>query len=151
MRQQVMPNGFLEIPSKQELSEAVGHHFSDFIRDFYRGVDYIEIQGNASGSSTFTTVSIGDSGYAWSVRLISVQCSAAAQISVYPGENTNVAPIATEATTLNGSNNEAVFWFSNESAVYKDQRVFTILASAGNILTYRIKAKQVPVEMQGKL
>lgn len=149
MKQDVR-NG-LDVLTKAELSEAMGHHFDKGIRDIYRGVDYLSFTGNANGANTFTIPDSPESGYSWSLKLVSAQLSASGQMSVYLGENNNYAPVGSIFAANNGSLYEAIATWSSEQIVIKDGRVITLYCASANILTWRINVKQVPTEMQGKL
>lgn len=149
MKQSLGPIGEVDLLTAKEMREAMGHQFSMFTRDFYRGVDYLGFAGVANAS----TVTIGgpDSGYIWSVKLVSAQLSVAGTLSLYPGDATNVAPFATIPGVTNGTNIEAVGTFTSNAVLLKDQRNMTLFFSAGTILNWRIQVKQVPAEMQAKL
>jgi hypothetical protein len=151
MKQNLQPGGQLDMLTKDELSDAMGHKFDVFLRDLYRGIDFMELTGNNPTALNPVSVALMESGYTWSLRMVSVQTTAACQVSVYPSENINVAPIATFATVANGTNFDGVYLWSSEAAVYKDQRSMTLLCSTGNVINFRFKGKQVPTEMQGKL
>jgi hypothetical protein len=152
-RQQIIPGEYLDIPSQKEMSDAVGHNFDNFIRDLYRGVDYVQFWEYAPAGTTtsLTLPDIMPQGYAWSFKLISVQLSAAGTFAVYPAENANVPSMGVSNPSVSvGGNNEAIIYWSSNQAVLKDQRRITIVSTAGNILAWRVLALQVPTEMQGK-
>lgn len=77
-RQQITANGFLDLLTKQELQEAMGHSMDAAVRDFYRGVDYLMFAGTggATPSNTFTIPNSPDSGYTWSLKLVAAQLNA---------------------------------------------------------------------------
>src|SRR5260370_34231387 len=83
----------IDILTRLELESTLNTRFDSFIRDWYRGEQYIEQNGSCNGVTQFT-IPGPDSGYAWSVKLVSVVVSAAATINFYAGDNTNNAPIA---------------------------------------------------------
>jgi hypothetical protein len=149
--QYLKAGGALDVLTKSELDQSMGHHFDAAIRDLLRGVDYLQFSGQGNGASTFTIPYSPGSGYSWSVKLISAQISTAGQLSVYLSENIATAPLATVLAATNGSNIEAVARWSSEQFVIKDGREITLYCSAGNILSYHLSVKQVPTEMQGKL
>jgi len=150
MRQEIR-SGYLDVLTKSELQETMGHSVDGIVRDYLRGVDYLQFSGVANGGNTFTIPNSSESGYTWSVKLISAQLSAAGELSIYPASSTNVAPIATVPTYTNGTNYEAVAKWSSNQAVFKDGRQFTLYSSAADILNYLLIVEQVPTEMQGKL
>ena len=148
MKQSLGPIGDVDMLTSQELHDSLGHHFSAFVREAARGVDYLGFF--ASPNAGTVQVPGPDSGYVWSLKLVSAQLSAAGALSVYPGENNAVAPYGASLSTVNGANNEVVMTFTSNVVVIKDQRSL-FLASGVNILSYRILVKQVPAEMQAKL
>lgn len=151
MRQAIRAGGELDLLTKTELQESMGHQFDAAIRDFLRGVDYLQFSGVANGGNTFTIPNNAESGYTWSLKLISAQLSAAGQLSIYPASNTNVAPIASVVAQTNGANYEAIAKWSSNQAVFKDGRQFTLYCESATIQNYLIIVEQVPTEMQGKL
>lgn len=151
MKQRVEPGGMLDMLTKSELQEAMGHHFDHAVRDLYRGVDYLMFQGQANNSTLFTIPNVPEAGYSWSVKLIGITSGglSAGQFAVYLGENANTAPVG--IGTGNGSvPNTAIATWSSEQLVIKDGRSLTIAAGAA-ITNYVLTVKQVPTEMQGKL
>jgi hypothetical protein len=150
VRQEIR-SGYLDVLTKSELQETMGHNFDAAIRDLLRGVDYLQFSGVANDGNTFTIPNSSESGYTWSVKLISAQLSGAGTLSVYPASNITVAPIATVASVTNGGNIEAVAKWSSNQAVFKDGRQFTLYCEAATILNYLLIVEQVPTEMQGKL
>lgn len=149
--QYVRAGGVLDIPSKEELSEAMGHSFSANMRSWLEGIDYVQYAGVANGANTFTIPESPESGYTWSVKLISAQLSGEGQLSMYLSENNAVAPIGTIYAAPNGSLYECVATWSANQVVMKDNRTITLYCAAANILNYRIHVKAVPTQMQGKL
>jgi hypothetical protein len=151
MKQNLRAGGAIDLLTKEELSDAMGHQFDAAIRDFYRGVDYLSFTGNGNNTSTFTLPDSPSAGYVWSVKLVSAQLSAAGQLSVYLSENNQTAPVHSVPSTANGTLFEAVARWSSEQLVIKDGRVITIYSAAGNILNWSLRVRQVPAEYQGKL
>jgi hypothetical protein len=149
MKQDLGPLGMIDMLTDKELRESLGHHFSAEIREWYRGVDYLGFAG--VGNSNTVTVAGPDSGYCWSLKLVSAQLAVAGELSVYPGDSVAVAPFGNTASAVNGTANEAVLTFTSNVVVLKDQRNLTLSCAAGNILGWRLLVKQVPNEMQGKL
>lgn len=148
-KQDLGPLGVFDTLTNDELHSTLGHHFSHTIREWYRGIDYLGVAGQGNGTGTLT-VATTDQGYAWNLKLVSVQLAAAGTLSIYPGENNLTAPIGVVPAIANGPNFEAVETFSGDQIVFKDSRSITLF-SAVTILNYRILYKQVPTEMQGKL
>lgn len=140
----------LDLLTPGEHRENMEHAFSTHLRELYRGIDYPSFAGIGNGTGTLQ-ISGPESGYAWELRLLSVQLSAVSPISLYPGESITVAPIGTATSQVNGTNNEAVIPWASKAVIIKDPRVLTIYAGAATILNYRITAKVVPAEMIGKL
>lgn len=149
MKQALGPLGEVDFLTDRELRESLGHHFSQQIREWYRGIDYLGFAGQGNGTGQIT-IPGADSGYTWDIKLVSAQLSAAGNLSIYPGDGINVAPIGTIAAIAVGANFDAVYRWSSEQAVFKDGRNFTLLSGV-TILNWRILVKQVPTEMQGKL
>jgi hypothetical protein len=149
--QYIRAGGALDILTKPELDDSMGHHFDAAIRDLLRGVDYLQFAGSAGNVNTFSIPWTPESGYTWAVKLVSAQLSGAGVLSVYSGSNTNVAPIGSETAITNGPNVEAVITWSSNVAVLKDSRQITLFCSGATISNYLIMVKQVPTEMQGKL
>lgn len=141
--------GSFDVLTNHELRETLGHSISHNIREWYRGIDYLGVAGQGNGTGTLT-VATTDQGYAWNLKLVSVQLAAAGTLSIYPGENNQTAPIGVVPAVANGPNFEAVETFSGDQIVFKDSRSITLFSSVV-ILNYRILYKQVPTEMQGKL
>lgn len=149
-KQDLGPLGVVDLLTGSELKEAMGHNVSHQIREWYRGVDYMGAAGPGNGTGLITINPI-DQGYTWSVRLVSVQLSAAGTLSVYPGDTNTVAPVGSQVAIANGGLFEVVYQWSSSTLVLKDGRNVTLYCGAANILNWRIMAKQVPTEMQGKL
>ena len=149
MKQDLGPLGNVDMLTASELREELGHRFSTFIREWYRGEDYLSFFGTPN--TTTVTIPGPDSGYVWSLKLAAAQLSAAGALSVYPGEVTTVAPLGIASSVVNGGNNEAFITWTSNVVVLKDQRSLTLFAGSQTILSYRVNVKQVPAEMQGKL
>lgn len=149
MQQKLAAGGYLDLLTKDELSQAMGHNFDDAIRDLLRGIDYLSFVGVATpNTGLFTIPYVPDQGYTWSVKLVAFTLSANAQPSVYLGSDTTQAPIA-----FPGFNTVAVATFSANQVVIKDGTPITVFGAGGatSVLNYRLHVKQVPTEMQGKL
>jgi hypothetical protein len=150
MKQDLGPLGSADFLTQQELHDSLGHHFSAQVREWYRGVDYLGFYG--AGPATLVTVPGPDSGYVWSIKLASAQLSAAGALSVYPGDATNVAPFGTATAIAQGTQFEAMFTWTSNVVVLKDQRNLTLWAGGTTTInSWRVLVKQVPAEMQAKL
>lgn len=149
MKQDLGPLGSVDLLTHSELKETMGHSLSAQVREWYRGIDYLGFAGQGNGTGQISVPGPAQ-GYAWDVRLVAVQLSAAGTLSIYPGDTNGVAPVGVAASVANGTANEVVYQWSSESNVMKDGRNIT-LVSASVILTWRVLVKQVPTEMQGKL
>lgn len=144
------PIGTVDILNHSELKDALGHNISHQIREWYRGVDYTGAAGPGNGTGTIQ-VPCAEQGYTWDIKLVSAQLQAAGSLSIYPGESGGfVAPVGVVASIANGTLNECVMRWSSNQLVIKDGRTITLLSST-IILNWRVLAKQVPTEMQGKL
>lgn len=148
-KQDLGPLGSVDLLTNSELRETMGHHFSSLVRDWYRGIDYMGVAGQGNGTGQIT-LPLAEQGYTWNLKVVSAQLSAAGNLSVYPADGINVAPIGVVAAIANGANFDAVLTWSGDQAVLKDGRNLTLFSSV-TILNYRVMAKQVPTEMQGKL
>lgn len=140
----------IDVLTRLDLESVMNSKMDSFIRDWFRGETFVEVNGNAPSPFTGTSFPIAgpDSGYSWSLKTLSVVISAAATVTVYFGDNVNTAPIATQTLTAAGA---AVFTWTSNVAVIKDQRFLTVNLSAGTPSAYKLTAKQVPTEMEGKL
>lgn len=148
--QRLNAGGILDLLTKDELSECMGHNFDAAIRDLYRGVDYLTFTGNNPSAATgpFTIPYTPNSGYCWSVKVLGFTLSATGNFGVWVGSNTAQAPIA--VGTVGFQNAGVIDWSANQ-LVMKDQQSLTILGTSANVQNFILTVKQVPVEMQGKL
>lgn len=141
----------VDLLTRLEMEEITHKGMSDFVQQLYRGVDWIEWNGDAGGATTFTIPFGPDSGYAWSLKLISVVLAGTGNVSVFLGENTNFAPIAGGAATeMANSTYVYLETYGSNCAVFKDSKLITLTADA-DMSSIKILAKQVPAEMIGKL
>jgi hypothetical protein len=153
MRQKLEPGGFLDFLTNEELKSTMGHSLDATIAKWYRGVDYLSFINlvPAPAIGPFTIPQTAESGYCWSVKLVSFQLSAGATgVSLYVGSSNSPPPVAVGTV---GTNNEVVFTFSANQLVMKDSQNLTVQAYGGGVqvLGWHLRVKQVPVEMQGKL
>lgn len=99
MKQDLGPLGTIDVLTDPELREALGHHFTQQVREWYRGIDYLGFAGGGNGTSTITLPISPEQGYTWDVKLVSAQLAAPGELSVYPGDNPTVAPIGVTSTS----------------------------------------------------
>ena len=137
----------LDVLTRVELEESLHKGFEAAERARVRGIDYMEVNGNGNGATT-VTIPGPDSGYSWSVKIISVVISAGATVSAYLGENTLSAPIGQAVLTAAGA---AIFTYTSNIVIVRDTRSVTLSTSAGGINAWKLLVKQVPGEMIGKL
>lgn len=137
----------LDVLTRIELEESLTQGFEQAERARIRGIDYMEVNGNGNAAAN-VTVPGADSGYAWSLKIVSFVCSAACTANVYMGENANSAPIGTIVLTGAGP---AIFTYTSNIAIVRDARAVFLTVSAGGINAWKVIAKQVPNEMIGKL
>jgi hypothetical protein len=152
----------IDLLTRLELEQTLDTRFDAFTRDFYRGKSFIEINGNGNGVLTQITIPGPDSGYSWSLRMLSVNIAGTAQAFVVACAGDTITTSAAFASGLTGgfafpslNYNGVIFPFSSNQVIIKDQRSVTIaaaLAGSGAIITnYKLIAQQVPTEMEGKL
>jgi hypothetical protein len=137
----------IDVLTRAELDATLTHRFDSFIRDWYRGEDYVEYNGNGNGA-TILSLPGPDSGYAWALKTVALVVNSGCTVDVYLGDNTATAPIGEQITT---GPMAAIFTWSSNQVVFKDQRNLTVVVSTGGINAWKIVAKQVPGEMIGKL
>lgn len=150
----------IDLLTRLELEQTLDSRFDAFTRDFYRGKFFTEENGNAQGTAT-VTIPGPDSGYAWSIKTISINVLGTAQalVVVWLGDNTLTAPIGVQTTAgfafSTANTNNAIFTFTSNVIIVKDQRPITVAAflagSAAQIGQWKVIAQQVPTEMEGKL
>jgi hypothetical protein len=74
-KQDMGPLGIVDLLTNKELSETMGHHFDHAVRDWYRGLDFLQFYGNGNGTNIITLPG-ADSGYTWSYKLVAAQLAA---------------------------------------------------------------------------
>jgi hypothetical protein len=146
MRQYLKAGAAIDMLTKSELDESMGHNFDAAIRSLLHGIDFLWFTGSSQGATT-VLIPGPESGYVWSIKFAAAQLAAAGQFCVYLGENTASAPIGSIATD---PLNQAIATWTSNVVVLKDSRDITFFSSAG-ILDWKLMVKQVPAEMQGKL
>src|SRR5215471_1904723 len=97
----------VDMVSGDELGQHLHDSFTQHLIELYRGISYPAFTGLGAGTGN-VSIPGPASGYAWSIRTISLQASAATPVSVYAGENTNNSPVGVGATQANGTANECV-------------------------------------------
>lgn len=137
----------IDVLTRVDLESMRYQWLEEATRTRLRGIDYIEQNGNGQAAA-LVTIPGPDMGYAWSVKIVSAVLTAAATLSVYLGDNINVAPIAQQTLTGAGA---VITTYTSNIVVIRDARVITLSASAGGINAWKVMAKQVPNEMVGKL
>lgn len=96
MQQKLAAGGYLDLLTKSEVTESMGHSLDDAVVKWYRGIDYLGFMGGTGNPAPniFTIPDAPESGYAWSVKLIAVQLS-----------GTPAAPtVSTPAVPASGAN-----------------------------------------------
>lgn len=149
--QQLNAGGYLDLLTKQELKETMGHELDAAIARWYRGVDYLIYTGAGNGTSLLTIPYVPEQGYSWSLKLISAYAGglSALSITAYLSDTANSNLIGT-VTGPSAAPGTAVLTWSSDQIVIKDGRSITLTASA-TIANWLMAVKQVPTEMQGKL
>jgi hypothetical protein len=150
LNQKLAAGGYLDLLTKDELSEAMGHNLDAAIVKWYRGIDYLTFVGVGNGQPTFAIPYSPEAGYCWSLKLVAAQVGNSVSImSIYI--NSIASPAIATASVI-GPNDDAIATWSANQVVLKDgQQIFLWTGSLGTINTFRLHVKQVPVEMQGKL
>jgi len=141
----------VDILTRLEMEEIQHKGLENFFHQEYLGVSYKEYNDNGAGATQFSLAVAPDSGYAWSLKMVSVVLSAAGNVAVFLGDNINTAPIGGGASVTMGGLNVFNTTFTSNVVVMSDQRAITLLAATGTIGAVKVIAKQVPAEMVGKL
>lgn len=137
----------VDLLTPSEHKDNLNKLFERYLIERYRGESYLQFTGVSSGS--VVQIPGPNSGYVWSVKLLSIVCDqTSVGLNVYLGENTNTAPIYTGG---NGLSNAVVTLFTSNTFIHQDERPITVTSSTGNITAWRLHVKQVPGEMIGKL
>lgn len=140
----------IDVLTRLEMEQIQRKSLDDFFHQEYLGVSYKEYNDNGGGLAQYG-ISGPDSGYAWSLKLVSVVLSAAGNLAVFLGDNTQTAPVAGGPSVVMGGLNVANITFTSNSVIVQDNRSLTLLAVTGTIGAIKIIAKQVPAEMVAKL
>lgn len=140
----------VDILTRLEMEQIQRKSMDEFFHQQALGVSYIERNGAESAAAS-VTIPGPDSGYAWSLKLVSVRLDAAGDAGIYLGDTTRTAAVGGGPTVLTDNKNLVVATFTSNVVVVKDGRNITIGAHTGNILQWKVIAKQVPAEMVAKL
>lgn len=139
----------IDILTRLEMEQVQRKGMEAFFHQEALGVSYKEINGNAQGQAS-VTIDGPDSGYAWSLKLVSAVLSSSTDVlGIYLGDSTNTAPIGSVPANTLGSTFPAITTFTSNVVIVQDQRSITLLSAAIN--AYKIIVKQVPGEMVVKL
>ena len=142
----------IDVLTRLELEQVQHKHLEEFFHQEYLGVSYQEYNNNALQQGVTQFLVPGpDSGYTWSLKLVSVTLSAAGTLAIFLGDNVNSAPIGGGASVIMGGLNVVNDTFTSNTVIVQDQRAITLLAAGGNIGAIKVIAKQVPSEMVAKL
>lgn len=117
------------------------------------GVSYMEKNGNGDNATT-VTIPGPDSGYSWSLKLVSAVMPAGTggtdEIGIYLGESASSAPVGGGSAVSRGQLATVITTFTSNVVVVQDGRSVTLLGTSG-IGAWKLIAKQVPSEMVAKL
>lgn len=140
----------VDILTRLEMEQIQRKSMDDFFHQQALGVSYKEYNDNADGVAQYS-VNGPDSGYAWSLKIVSAVLSAAGDLAIFLGDNTLTAPVGGGSSVLMGNLNVVTVTFTSNVVIVQDQRPITLLAHTGTIGAVKIIAKQVPAEMVAKL
>ena len=150
--QRLTAGGYLDILTKDELKESLGHDINQEIRELYKGVDYLSFTGSAGGAvGSFTIPYAPEAGYCWSLKLVSVQLAGISSVAYYIGTNPIGGAAIGVTTSSGGPNNDYPITFTSNVVVLKDGQQITVATNTTAINYYHMRVKQVPTVMQGKL
>lgn len=140
----------IDILTRLEMEQVQRKGMEAFFHQEALGVSYKEYNDNADGVAKFS-IDGPDSGYAWSLKLVSFVTAAADDVAIFLGDNTNTAPIGGTTTAKIGGIFAGVVTFTSNVVIVQDNRVITLLADTSTISAVKVIAKQVPGEMVVKL
>jgi hypothetical protein len=118
-----------------------------------RGVKYIRREGYP-GVNQISIPDFPEPGYAWNLKLISVQLSATSAFDVYIGDQTTVTGLVNRRQIFNALTNtqQVMTWTSDQVIIFNGDRInLDAVAAAVTITEYFLCAIQVPEEMLGKV
>lgn len=141
----------IDILTRMDLEQAQRKNLDAYWYELYRGVSYQEYNTVVQPAGLTAQLPGPDSGYTWSLKMLSAVLSAAGNLAVFLGDNTNTAPVGGGASVTMGGLNVVNVQFGSNCTIVQDQRVITLLAVTGNIQQVKLIYKQVPSEMVGKL
>jgi hypothetical protein len=98
-KQDMGPLGSVDLLTNKELHDTMGHHLDHYLREKYKGVDYMGLAGPGNGTNTITLPG-PDQGYAWSYKEISVQLapvSTSALATVYSAVGSRPNPVGSQS------------------------------------------------------
>ena len=150
--------------AREDLKESLGHHFSQMMREWYRGIKLIKlpiISATAGGttlalpnSEGAMPLSVGPAqGYLWKVTRVVVSSSGtdAGAVSLYAGSD----PLNPTSATLIDATlavNKAYYPGGDGLFLFPGEQLFAGITSvSGNIYRLTGLAVEVPSEMSGKI
>jgi hypothetical protein len=146
----------LDLLTSDEVRGHLDNLHNLYMRDAYRGISYLSFTEITNALEPGQIVFPGpESGYAWSIKQVSVQIddTAPPPVSVYLGENLKTPPIATGTAMPGvGAPFEFTYHWTSNIVVLLDNRVIMIATPAGSVITSaRLYVKQCVAEMVAKL
>lgn len=171
MRQQFVPNGMIDILTKDELKEALGHNLDTLQRDAYRGMKLMRmpiIRTTVSATTGTVAASAGqtppgpDQGYIWRIQRVTIASNSltdTAKYVLYAGSDTTATDAAHLLDAINGGatpgqNVNVAFRPGNKSEwLFPGEQIYAALtgATSGNTYTMTGIISEVPAEMIGKI
>lgn len=170
MKQQVTGGAMLDILTKSELNEALGHHFDEQTREHLRGIKLFRlplIVATAQGAAFTLSAPAGsnppgpDQGYIWRITRIMVSSSVLADTAKYvlyvgsdgtPDQRHLIDAIIGGATP--GQNVNVAFRPGNKAEwLFPGEQIYAGItgATTGNSYVMTGIAVEVPAEMVGKI
>lgn len=122
----------IDVLTRLEMETVLHKGMENFFHQEYLGVSYREFNDNANNVSQYAVDVSPDSGYAWSLKMVSAILSAAGSLAAFLGDNTLTAPIGGGATAVMGGLNVVNITFTSNVVVMSDQRAITLLASGNS-------------------
>lgn len=172
MKQQLVPNGTLDLLTSGELKEALGHHFDQRQRELYRGMKLLRMPITRL-TATAATGTIGnpgsggappgpEQGYIWRVQRIMVASGSlvdTAKYVLYSGSDVTATDPAHLMDAIiggatPGQNVNVAFRPGNKSEwLFPGEQVYATLAGATAQTVYTMTGivAEVPAEMIGKI
>ena len=149
-RTQIKAGGFIDTPSMAELHD----YFSTRDREKYRGVKHIRVSGlGASPAATALMIPNGpESGYIWSLRILSAQLATAGTLLAYITSSSPATGATPQRLVFNGSTSgtsQVTTFPSAACMLYPGEGIY--LSGSQNISAWFLAGWEVPAEMEGKL